>query len=323
MVSLDEQSRPPGPGARLSGVWAAIPTPFQPDGRVDFEGVGFNAARYAPDFGCDGVFCNGIMGEGWALTLDERQDVLSAVLDAAGDQLAVGVVVTHHAPGEAIALCRHAGNAGARHVILMRPRGQYTDAEIIAWAEACADAAGTPLVLFESPAPGMSLGAGIVEALGRKGLVLAVKAPGGDKAVGSLRHAVGGTALICNPHEDQFWTELARAPDAPLYANPEPYLYQSRGNQPILAYRDALKNGEVAEAQAVWRGLEPLRSIYDRWVIGPLHHGRSPVPALKHWAARMGLKTGPTRFPMRPLAAADARALDGELDVAGVQQVSA
>lgn len=319
----DEQKRPAGPGGRLAGVWAAIPTPFHADGRLDFEGIGANAVRYAADFGCDGVFCNGIMGEGWSLTLDERQDVLTAVLDAAGARLAVGVVVTHHAPSEAIALCRHAGRAGAGHVILMRPRGQYTDTEIIAWAEACADAAGTPLVVFESPAPGMGFGAAIIEALGQKGLVLAVKAPGGDKAVGSLRQAVGDAALICNPHEDQFWTELMRAPDAPLYANPEPYLYQSRDNRPILAYRNALKNGDLAAAQTIWRGLEPLRSIYDRWVIGPLHHGQSPVPALKHWAGRVGLKTGPTRFPMRPLAAADARALDAELNAAGLPQTRA
>ena len=318
MANSDGQNQPGGSGGRLTGVWAAVPTPFLPDGRLDIAGVGANAALYASDFGCDGVFCNGIMGEGWALTLEERQDALAAMCDAAGGRLAVGVVVTHHAPGETVALARHAGKVGAHHVILMRPRGQYTDAEIVDLAEAVADAAERPLVLFESPAPGMSFGPAIVEALGQKGLVLAVKAPGGDKAVSSLRRAVGDAALICNPHEDQFWTELARARDAPLYANPEPYLYQSRERQPILAYRDALKAGDVVEAQAIWRGLEPLRAIYDQWVIGPLHHGLTPVPALKHWAGRVGLKTGPTRFPMRPLSTADARKLDAALDVAGV-----
>jgi 4-hydroxy-tetrahydrodipicolinate synthase len=303
---------------KLEGIWAAIPTPFQADGALNLDGTRANAQKYVDHFGCDGVFCNGIMGEGWALTADERQESLAAILDGAEGRLNVGVVVTHHAPRETLALCRHAGKAGAHHAILMRPRGQYRDVELVAFGEAAADAAGLPLVLFESPAPGMSFGANVIETLAQKGLVLAVKAPGGDKAVAALRRQVGDAALICNPHEDQLLTELARSPNAPLYANPEPYLYQSKESQPIRAYRDALCGNETSAAHALWRKLSPLRIVYDRWVIGRLDHGLSPVPALKHWARRMGLETGPVRFPLQPLSAAAAQALDADIDAAGV-----
>ncbi len=305
----------------LAGIWAAVPTPFLADGAVDLEGVAGNATLYRDRFGCDGIFCNGIMGEGFALTLSERQDVLTAMLAGAGDAMAVGVVVTHHAPAEMLTLARHAGQAGAHHIILMRPRGQYLDDELIALAAAAVDAAGRPLVIFESPAPGMSFGANIIDRLARRGLVLAVKAPGGDKAVAGLRRQVADARLICNPHEDQFLVELARNPEAPLYANPEPYLYQSGASQPIRAYRDALIVGDAPTAYAHWRRLQPLRAAYDRWVMGELDHGRSPVPALKHWAARAGLKTGPTRFPLQPLPAEAAAALDAELDAAGAPRV--
>ncbi len=303
---------------KLEGVWAAIPTPFLPDGALDLDGAAANAARYASDFGCDGVFCNGIMGEGWALTVDERRDVLTAIIAGAQGRLRVGVVVTHHAPAEALALGRHAGKAGAHHIILMRPRGQYRAQELTAFCAAAAEAAGTPIVIFESPAPGMSFGPDVIEAVAQKELLLAVKAPGGDKAVAALRRQIGADVLICNPHEDQYMAELARTPDAPLYANPEPYLYQAPNPRPIHAYRDAFLSGDATAAHANWRNLSPLRPIYDRWVIGQLDQGHSPVPALKHWARRMGLATGPVRFPLEPLAPAAARQLDAELDGAGV-----
>lgn len=311
---------PTDPTKKLQGVWAAIPTPFLPDGALDLDGATANAGRYAADFGLDGVFCNGIMGEGWALTVDERRQVLAAILAGAGERLCVGVVVTHHAPAEALALSRHAGVSGAHHIILMRPRGQYRDGELVAFCEAAADAAGLPMVLFESPAPGMSFGPDVIEALARKGLLLAVKAPGGDKAVAALRRRIGDGALICNPHEDRFLTELAFSPEAPLYANPEPYLFLGTASRSIHDYRRAFLEGDAAAALAHWRKLSPFRPIYDRWIIGQLDHGLSPVPALKHWAHRMGLATGPVRFPLEPLSPESARLLDAELDAAGVPQ---
>jgi len=306
------------PSEPIAGVWAAIPTPFAPDGALDLRGVAANAVQYAGRFGCDGVFCNGVMGEGWALTVAERQDVLSAILDAAGDRLKVGVVATHQAPAETLALCRHAGKVGAHHVVLMRPRGLYEDDELIAFCQAAAEASGGPAAIFESPAAGMGFGARVIEALAAKGLVLAVKATGGDKAAAGLRRDLGDAALICDPHEARFLSELARAPDAPLYADPEPYLYQAAGARPIRAYRDAARAGDWTTAHAIARTLTPLRAVYDRWIIGRLDRGRSPVPGLKHWAARIGLAAGPPRFPLRPLAAAEARDLDAALDAAGV-----
>jgi len=303
---------------KLEGVWAAIPTPLMPDGSLDLTGAASNAVLYADRFRLDGVFCNGIMGEGWVLTLQERQDVLAAMLDAAGDRLKVGVAVTHSAPEETLTLARHAGRAGAHHAILMRPRGQYSDEELVDFGAAAAEASGGPIAIFESPAPGMSFGAGVIAALAARGLVLAVKAPGGDKSVAGLRREIGGAALICNPHEDQYLNELALNLEAPLYANPEPYLYQPGPDLPVLAERTAARAGDWEEAHRVRQTLAPLRPIYDRWVMGQLDRHRSPVPGLKHWAARIGLAAGPTRFPLRPLAAAEARQLDAALEAAGI-----
>ncbi len=298
--------------ASLSGIWAAIATPFRPDGSLDLDGIRSNARHYRGTLGLDGVFCHGIMGEGWSLTLDERRAALEALVDSGGD-LPVGVVITHHALAETLALARHAGTTGAHHIVLMRPRGPYRDAELIACAEAAAAAAGLPLVLFESPAPGMSFGPAVIKDLARRGCLLGIKATGGAKAVSALRTLAGENCPICDPHEDQWLLDLLRDPAWPLYADPEPYLYQTVDRQPIRSVRASLAAGDPARALAAWCELEPWRYVYQRWIIGPLDRGHSPAAALKHWMHRLGLAAGPVRAPLLPLSRAEALAMDADL----------
>ncbi len=301
--------------APLSGVWAAIFTPFLGSGRLDLKGAEANASAYAERLGLDGVFCNGIMGEGGSLTVGERRSVLEAILEGAGRRLRVGVVATHHAPRETIALARHAGAAGADHIVLMRPRGPWGDEELGDLADAVVDAAGRPLVLFESTAPGMAFGPGAIARIAQRCVVIGVKATGGVKQVADLRRRFP-ELVICDPHEDQFLPTLLTLGDRPLYADPEPYLFRNEDVDLVRAYRAAALGGDADAALAAWRRLGALRSVYDRWIIGPLDQGRSPVPALKHWAERRGLAAGPPRFPLRPLTQADRAALDAALDAA-------
>lgn len=304
-----------GTAPSLTGIWAAIATPMLADGALDPDGIAANARHYRETLGLDGVFCHGIMGEGWSLTLDERKAALEALIDGGGGArgLPVGVVVTHHALAETLALARHAGQAGAHHIVLMRPRGPYRDAELIACAEAAVDAARLPLVLFESSAPGMSFGPAVIQALAERGLVLGIKATGGTKAVSNLRALAGGDCTVCDPHEDQWLRDLLSDPSLPLYADPEPYLYQTADWQPVRGYRTALTAGDAAAALEAWRALEPWRRVYQRWIIGPLDRGHSPAAALKHWMQRLGLAAGPVRAPLLPLPPDAARALAADL----------
>ncbi len=299
----------------LIGLWAAIATPLLVDGSLDADGIAANARYYRDGLGLDGVFCHGIMGEGWSLALDERKAALEALIDGSGGPsgLSVGVVITHHALAETLALARHAGQAGAHHIVQMRPRGPYREAELIAAAEAAADAAGLPLVLFESSAPGMSFGSAVIDTLAQRGLVLGIKATGGGKAVSTLRALVGTHSTVCDPHEDQWLRDLLCDPSLPLYADPEPYLYQTADWQPIRGYRDAFTAGDINAALRYWRQLEPWRRVYQRWIIGPLDRGHSPAAALKHWMHRLGLAGGPVRAPLLPLSHHDAKALDADL----------
>ena len=60
---------------QFKGIWAAVTTPFRKDLSLDEEGL-IDNIRYLTDYlNIDGIFCNGVMGEFWALTLEERKTV--------------------------------------------------------------------------------------------------------------------------------------------------------------------------------------------------------------------------------------------------------
>ena len=62
--------------AKVKGLWIAIPTPFTADARhVDEDLLAESVEHYVAGLSVDGVFCGGVMGEFWALSLGERERV--------------------------------------------------------------------------------------------------------------------------------------------------------------------------------------------------------------------------------------------------------
>ncbi len=71
---------------KVRGLWIAIPTPFTADGgRVDEDALAVSVDHYVDGLRVDGVFCGGVMGEFWALSLDERKRVHELVVRQAAD----------------------------------------------------------------------------------------------------------------------------------------------------------------------------------------------------------------------------------------------
>jgi 4-hydroxy-tetrahydrodipicolinate synthase len=61
---------------KVKGLWIAIPTPFTPDGaEIDEDALTAAVDHYIDGLHVDGIFCGGVMGEFWALSLDERKRV--------------------------------------------------------------------------------------------------------------------------------------------------------------------------------------------------------------------------------------------------------
>lgn len=296
----------------LEGVWAAVPTPFRDDGTLDLSGISGNVLHFSDVLQLQGIYCNGIMGEAWSLDCPERMRILDTTLAAAAGKLRVGVVTTHHSLGETVSLSRHAERAGADHVILTRPRAPLSDPELRDHVLRVAEVVSVPVVLFDGS--GSSFSTELIHRLACDDRsIAAVKVASSHARSVKIRAACGDSITITDPLEENWLGNLTRFQLHTLYADPEPYLFQSAGELPIRDYHAAFSRGDTAKAQRIRDRLQPLRDVYNRWIMGPLKRDLSPVAALKVWCEEMGLAAGPVRPPLHPLSDGDRTALRQQL----------
>ncbi|MCA3636335.1 MAG: dihydrodipicolinate synthase family protein [Methylobacterium sp.] len=134
-----------------AGVFPISPTPFLPDGAIDWASAEKLFAFYDA-IGSDGVTVLGIMGEAPKLEPGEALQLLKlAVKHLAGKPVIVGV----SAPGLAAmrSLAREAMEAGAAGVMIAPPNTLRTDDQIAAYYAQAIEAIGTdiPVVVQDYP----------------------------------------------------------------------------------------------------------------------------------------------------------------------------
>ncbi len=182
-----------------SGVFPISPTPFLPDGAIDWASAEKLFAFYN-DIGSDGVTVLGIMGEAPKLEPAEALRLLKlAVKHLAGKPVIVGV----SAPGFAAmrSLAREAMEAGAAGVMIAPPNTLRTDDQITGYYAQAIDAIGTdiPVVVQDYPLiTNVIMTPGVIRRIvSENASVVMLKAedwPGLEK-ISTLRKAQGEGAL--------------------------------------------------------------------------------------------------------------------------------
>lgn len=302
------------------GIWAAIHTPFRTDGSLDLEGIRHNVSIYTQTLGLRGVFFCGLMGEYWSLTLAERKLIVETLAGAAEGRLGMAPNCTHHSLTETIELVRHAKDAGCHYATLMNPPvGPRTDEALLEYFQTVCAASDIDVMLFNTPAGGYLLNPELLARLCEISNVRGIKAAGSDQDRSDVRRACGDRVVVSDPMESHWLENLTAHRQTLLFADPEPYLYQRAGQRPIADYFEQFRNGDLEGCRISYAGLDPVREVYDRWIMAPMRNsGRPPSAALKVWAAAMGLAAGPTRAPVRGLDAEERAALLDDLARAGL-----
>ncbi|MFO1134384.1 MAG: dihydrodipicolinate synthase family protein [Rhodoblastus sp.] len=134
-----------------AGVFPIAPTPFTPDGAIDWASVD-RLFEFYGRIGADGVTVLGILGEAPKLEPQESLAIVKRAVSIMGDR---PVIVGVSAPGFAAmrALAREAMEAGAAGVMIAPPNTLRTDDQIVAYYAQAAEAIGadTPFVVQDYP----------------------------------------------------------------------------------------------------------------------------------------------------------------------------
>jgi N-acetylneuraminate lyase len=134
----------------LTGVLPALVTP------VDAAGV-----FYAPSYeqlldrvytaGVNGVYVCGQTGEGFQLSLSDRQRAAECAVHNTPKKSSVVVHVGALTTADSVTLTKHAGRCGAHMVSSLPPLGNYSFEEIREYYKAIASASELPLLIYYFP----------------------------------------------------------------------------------------------------------------------------------------------------------------------------
>ncbi|MBK5933766.1 4-hydroxy-tetrahydrodipicolinate synthase [Rhodovulum imhoffii] len=103
-----------------SGIWPVAPTPFNPDGSVDYEGMK-RVIDCMVDQGSDGICILANFSEQFLISDEERRKLTEISLTHMAGRLPVIVTISHFATEIAVDRARHAKAWGAEIVMMMPP----------------------------------------------------------------------------------------------------------------------------------------------------------------------------------------------------------
>jgi 4-hydroxy-tetrahydrodipicolinate synthase len=309
---------------KVKGLWIAIPTPFGADGRVvDDQTLAASVEHYIAGLQVDGIFCGGVMGEFWALTLDERKRVHELVVRQAAGRVPVMAHVGHHVFTDAVELCEHAIDSGVEFGIAINPYYPPNPPleSVRAWYEALARASPLPMFLFNTTYSGYTLSPELISELADLDNVCGIKNPQGSEHLLRVQELAGDRIVVTDASERD-WLELHTEHGfQALMSTPALALYQRPGDLPIVEYTRLADSGDLDGARTLSDRLGPARDVFDRWMRRRwLERHVMPIAQLKAWLGLMGLPQGPVRPPLVPLTRDEELALRRDLELAGLTQ---
>jgi dihydrodipicolinate synthase/N-acetylneuraminate lyase len=138
----------------LEGVFAAIPTPFQADGRPHWHNLERNVERYcrAP---LAGLVVLGSTGEAVMLNDEETREALRVARNAAADDRILVAGVGHESLIETLKRIEQAASLDYDLALIRTPhfyRPQMRTAELLNYYRMVADASALPVLLYSIPA---------------------------------------------------------------------------------------------------------------------------------------------------------------------------
>jgi 4-hydroxy-tetrahydrodipicolinate synthase len=307
---------------KVKGLWIAIPTPFTPDGRlVDEDALAASVEHYVEGLEVDGIFCGGVMGEFWALSMDERERVHELVVRQVRGRVPVMAQVGSHVFSDSVRLCEHALANEIDFGIAMNPYYPPSPPQelVRAWYERLAAASPLPLFLFNTTYSGYTLSPELIAGLADIETVCGIKNPQAREHLLAVQELAGDRIVVTDASE-RHWLDLHTEHGfQALMSTPALALYQRPGDLPVVEYTRLADEGQVDQARAVSSRLGPARDAFDRWMRAPwLERHVIPIAELKAWLGLMGLPQGPVRPPLVPLSGDEEAALARDLDGAGL-----
>ncbi len=306
--------------AQFRGAWAAITTPFTPDGALDEAGLRRNMRHYTDALHIDGVFCTGVMGEFWSLTGEERKRIVEIVVEEARGKCKVIAHTAHHSARETVELTRHAEEVGADFAILINPYyPPANEAMTFDWFAYVAARVNLGIWMFDTSFAGCALTPELTARIAGIENICGLKVPRPLDHVAAVRRLCGDRIVISEPTEAHWLAQMRDHGQRVHMSSAAPYLYQTAGWLPMRDYTELGLQGNFDAAAVIAKTLQPLREVNERWFRDIWVKRRIvPMAYLKAWSEMLGMAAGPVRTPLLQITEKERDELRSDLERSGI-----
>ncbi len=263
----------------------AMVTPFTPDGAVDYPAVRRLASYLVDEQRNDGLIVSGTTGESPTTSDEEKERILSTVLEAVGDRASVvagaGSNDTHHS----VKLAKAAARAGAHGLLVVTPYYNKPPQEgLYQHFAAVADSTDLPVMLYDIPGrSGVPITSTTLIRLAQHERIVAVKDAKGDLFAGSQVMTVTGLAFYSGD-------DLLNLPWLSVGAAGFVSVVGHVVGAELARMIELHRAGDVAQALTVHRQLAPV-------VEGIMLSAGGAIMA-KAALGMVGMPVGPVRLPL-------------------------
>jgi 4-hydroxy-tetrahydrodipicolinate synthase len=276
-----------GTRAPFGRLLTAMVTPFDRDGKVDYEQAK-RLARALVDSGTEGLVVTGTTGESPTLTHDEKLGMYEAVLQAVKGRAKVIAGTTSYNTAESIELSREAERVGVDGLLLTVPYYNKPPQDALyRHFVAIAEAVSLPGILYNVPSrTALNMTSDTTVRLSHVDNIVGVKEASAD---------LEQIARIIENADDNFWVWSGNDSDTlPILAiggygvvSVVAHLVGRQVQRMIHSYVE----GAHQEAAAIHRRLLPL--------VNALFVVANPIP-VKHMLNTVGFYVGAPRLPLIP-----------------------
>lgn len=277
----------------LKGIFIAFYACFDKDNNISTEATK-KLARFYADKGVKGLYVGGSSGEGFLLTVDERKQMLEAVMAEVGKELKIIVHVGAAATKDSIELSKHAEKVGA-YALSAVPSVYYglPERSIELHWKNIMDSADLPFIIYNIPqTTGYSLSNSLLKKMLTYPKVVGIKNSSMSTYDIQKFKAIGGTnLLVFNGPDEQYISGRIMGADSGIGG--------TYGVMPelFLKAEEYFSNGNIQKAQEVQFAINEI--------IGDLLSFPSLYGAAKEIVKLRGIDIGTTRLPLEPVDVQD------------------
>lgn len=283
---------------KFEGIYTPVITPYNDDGSIDRDGF-CAMLEYLVASGVQGIINGGSTGEYYAQSMDERLELAKLAKQVIGKRTALIIGTGAIRLPDSQLVAETAAKIGADAILVgSPPYAVPTEQENALNALAIDRAADLPIMLYNYPGRmSINMGEEFLDRVGRSRNFCAIKESSGDiNRVHLLARDYPHIQMSCGMDDQalEFFAWGARS----WVCGGSNFLPKEHA----ALYQACAIKGDFNKGRRIMSAMLPLMRV--------LEQGGKFVQCIKYGCELQGLKTGPTRAPLRPLNKDDKRQLE-------------